>query len=200
MIGCLSAAAEAFVFRGIAPDSSSRIRPESMLWHAENKRTQLPIVISVLGRMPAKPVLSNISTNTFPGDEPLSAIWAMKASNERKRSFGICKSKRAIHEPKKHTSRRSSMSFFTLFPLAAGLVVIGRLSAAAKAFIFDGIARDVGFFCFFLGKLARPAKIPFTPRVITQPKMGRLSKTGRRLKGNHLSYKTPTVTINNRTA
>ena len=91
------------------------------------------------------------------------------------------------------------MSFFTFLSLAAGSVVIGRLSAAAEAFIFDGIARDVGFFCFFLGELARPAKIPFTLRVISQPKMGRLSKTGRRLKASDLLHKTHTATMNNRT-
>jgi F420-0:gamma-glutamyl ligase-like protein len=90
------------------------------------------------------------------------------------------------------------LSFFAILPSAAGSVVIDRLFAAAEAFISDGIARDVGFFCFFLGELARPAKIPFTPRVISQPKMGRLSKTGRRSNGNHLTYKTPTTGDNNR--
>jgi hypothetical protein len=91
------------------------------------------------------------------------------------------------------------LSFFTFLSLAAGSVVIGRLSAAAEAFIFDGIARDVGFFCFFLGELASPAKIPRTPWVISQPKMGCLSKTGWRSKGSDLLYKTPTATMNNRT-
>jgi F420-0:gamma-glutamyl ligase-like protein len=78
-------------------------------------------------------------------------------------------------------------------------MVIGRLFAAVEAFIFDGIARDVGFFCFFLGELASPAKIPLTPRFISQQKMGRLSKTGRRSKAYHLTYKTLTTTMNTRT-
>jgi len=91
------------------------------------------------------------------------------------------------------------LSFFAILPSAAGSVLMGHLFAAAEAFIFDGIARNVGFFCFFLGELARPAKIPFTLRVISQPKMGRLSKTGRRLKASDLLHKTHTATMNNRT-
>ena len=69
---------------------SHRIQPESMLRHAGNQHAQCPTVVPVPERTPAKPVLSK-SSNNFPGDGPLSQIWAMRASNKRQRCFGICK-------------------------------------------------------------------------------------------------------------
>jgi hypothetical protein len=42
------------------------------------------------------------------------------------------------------------LSFFPLFPLAAGSVVIGRRSAGAEAFFFGGIALLDMFCGFFL--------------------------------------------------
>jgi hypothetical protein len=128
-----------------------------MLRHAENQRAQCPTVVPVPKRTPAKPALSK-SSNNFPGEGPLSLFWAMRASNKRQRCFGICKENQQSLTQKIITDSRASLSFFGFLPLAAGSVVIGRLSAADAAFIFDGIARDVGFFSFFLSELASPTK------------------------------------------